>query len=128
MHYRVAILLLCAAAGGCAVFTTDDMHYSVYFQPYSTELDQQARETVATAATVARDNPVLPVALVGYAAPPDPLHDDDRLSAQRASIVQQALVRDGIPANRISTSANGTTDPKGLPNLSVRRVDITIGR
>ena len=127
MQYRFIPLMLGAFVGGCAVFTTDETHYSIYFRPHSSELDQQGHATVQTAAAVARANLTVPVTLAGYASPPDPA-DNDVLSAQRAAVVQKALITEGVAANRILTVANGTTDPNGLPNLSVQRVDISIGR
>jgi len=127
MQYRYAMLVLGAFVGGCAVFTTDDMHYSIFFRPHSAELDPQGQATVRTAAAVAKENLTLPITLAGYASPPDPA-DNDVLSAQRAAAVQHAMIRDGVEANRIVTQANGTADPNGLPNLSVQRVDISIGR
>ena len=66
----------------------------------------------------------MPVLLIGYSAPPDPKLDVDGLSAQRAAVVKQILVRDGVGPGRVTTKAEGITDPKALPNLSVRRVDI----
>lgn len=129
MHYRVAMLLLCSAAAGCSFSSEPDhKHYSIYFPSYSAELDQQGHRAVAEAAAVARANPALPVELAGFSAPPDPSRDVDRLSARRAARVKQALIADGVGPDRISTVANGTTDPNGLPNLSVQRVDISIGR
>ena len=126
MQYRFAMVILCVAVGGCSAFTVDDKHYSIFFQPLSTELDQPAHAIVHTAATVARANPTLPITLAGYASPPDPV-DNDVLSARRAANVQRALITEGVPADRITTAAKGTADPKGLPNLSVQRVDISIG-
>jgi hypothetical protein len=38
------------------------------------------------------------------------------------------LIGNGIKPDRITTVANGITDPKNLPNISVRRVDISVGR
>ncbi|MFL5287276.1 MAG: OmpA family protein, partial [Rhodopila sp.] len=60
--------------------------------------------------------------------PPDPGKDIDGLSAQRAEVVKQALISDGVSPGRISVEANGVTDPQGKPNLAVRRVDVNVGR
>lgn len=128
MRHYVAMTVFGVIIAGCTLFPTmDDKHYSIYFQPHSADLDQQAHQAVATAASVARANPALPITLAGFASPPDPA-DNEVLSNQRALNVRHALISDGIGADRINTEANGTTDPKGLPNLSVQRVDISIGR
>jgi outer membrane protein OmpA-like peptidoglycan-associated protein len=120
-------VLLLAAVGGCA-WLTGSQNYSVYFQPYSAELDPQAHATIHAAADFASSHKLQPIALNGFSAPPDPNQDIEGLSAQRAEAVKQALVAEGISPLRITTAANGIVDPKALPNLAVRRVDITVGQ
>jgi outer membrane protein OmpA-like peptidoglycan-associated protein len=120
-------MLVIAALGGCAR-TPETQKFSVFFEPYSAALDPQARDTIHSAADFASANLSLPVAVAGFAAPPDPKLDVDGLSAQRAAAVKQLLISDGIKPDRIATVANGTTDPKNLPTVSVRRVDISVGR
>ncbi|WP_428485381.1 OmpA family protein [Rhodopila sp.] len=128
MRYRFAMCLLIVTIGGCAsLFGTNKQKFSIFFQPYSVDLDQQARQTVDTAAAFAKDHPSQPVELIGFAAPPDPGQDVAGLSAQRAEVVKQALVSIGVRPDRITVTANGITDPENLPNLSVRRVDISVG-
>nr|WP_294503213.1 OmpA family protein [uncultured Rhodopila sp.] len=129
MRYRFAALILLTALAGCAnPFGEHTRKYSIFFQPYSSDLDDNARAAITDAAAFAHDHPLQPVSLAGYSAPPDPSKDVDGLSAQRAEAVKKALVADGIGAARISVEANGITDPEGKPNLAVRRVDINIGR
>ena len=111
---------------GCSWFT-GSRKFSVYFPPYSAELDQQALETIHAAAHFAQAHPLQPVSVDGFAAPPDPKQDVPGLSAQRADTVKQALLGDGVLPLRITTSANGVVNPKTLPSLAVRRVDITVG-
>ncbi|MGD0108145.1 MAG: OmpA family protein [Rhodopila sp.] len=110
--------------GACS-WLSNPQEFSVYFEPYSSELDPQARQTIQDAASFARAHVLLPVEVAGFAAPPDPKRDVDGLSAQRAEVVKQLLVNDGVGQNRIATVAYGITDPKTLPSLAVRRVDIT---
>ena len=117
-------LVAVVALGGCSWFY-GPQKYSVYFEPYSDQLDPQAGETVHAAAKYAQDHPLKIVALDGFAAPPDPTLDVDGLSAQRAEIVKRALVSDGIKPERITVAANGVTDPTPLPSVAVRRVDIS---
>jgi outer membrane protein OmpA-like peptidoglycan-associated protein len=127
MRVRFVSVLLLAAVGGCA-WLTSSRNYSVYFQPYSAQLDPQSAETIHAAARFAHAHPLQLVTVDGYSAPPDPKHDVDGLSAQRAETVKQAMVSDGIGPERITTSANGITDPKNLPQVAVRRVDISVGK
>jgi outer membrane protein OmpA-like peptidoglycan-associated protein len=127
MRFCCAALLAVVAIGGCTR-TPVSQKFSVYFEPYSATLDPLARDTIRSAADFASANPVLPVAVAGFAAPPDPKLDVDGLSAQRAAAVKQLLISNGVRPDRISTVANGITDPKDLPTVSVRRVDVSIGR
>jgi outer membrane protein OmpA-like peptidoglycan-associated protein len=126
MRFRWTTTLLLASLGGCGWFTQTGK-YSVYFPPYSASLNDQANETIHTAASFARDHPLLPVVVTGYSAPPDPKLDVPGLSDQRADAVKQMLIADGIRPNRIATVGNGITDPQSRPEVSVRRVDIGVG-
>jgi len=126
MSLRSLPFLCLFALGGCAWFS-DSQTFSVYFEPYSSDLDQQAQATIRSAASFARSHPLQMVSVAGFSAPPDPKRDVDGLSAKRADVVKQALVDDGLAEQRVMTVANGITDPKSLPTLAVRRVDISIG-
>nr|WP_294577864.1 OmpA family protein [uncultured Rhodopila sp.] len=129
MRRRFAALILLTVLAGCAnPFGEHTRKYSIFFQPYSSDLDDNARAAVADAASFAHDHPLQPISLAGFSAPANPTKDIDGLSAQRAEAVKKALVADGIGAGRISVEANGIADPEGKPNLAVRRVDINIGR
>jgi outer membrane protein OmpA-like peptidoglycan-associated protein len=119
-------ILTLSSLGGCGLLG-DSGKYSVYFQPYSAALDDQAGDTIHNAATYAKAHPVMPVIVAGYSAPPDPKQDVEGLSDQRAEVVKQGLIADGIRPNRIVTVGNGATDPKSMPTVSVRRVDINVG-
>jgi outer membrane protein OmpA-like peptidoglycan-associated protein len=127
MRFFCTAMLVVAAIGGCSP-TPGPRKFSVFFEPYSVALDPQARDTIQSAADFASANPALPIAVAGYAAPPDPKLDVDGLSAQRAAAVKALLVSNGVKPDRITTVANGITDPKNLPNVSVRRVDIGVGQ
>lgn len=122
----ITLLLLVCVVGGCS-WLSNSRKYSVFFQPYSAELDAQAITTIQDAASFSRRHPLLLVTVDGFSAPPDPQRDVDGLSAQRAEAVRQLLVKDGVRDEVIATAANGITDPKSLPNLAVRRVDINVG-
>jgi outer membrane protein OmpA-like peptidoglycan-associated protein len=126
MRFGHAAMLYIVACWGCSS-APDTQQFSVFFQPYSAAVDQQATATIEAAAVFAQAHPAMPVTLNGYSAPPDPKLDVDGLSAQRAEVVKKILVTGGVSPGRVTTRANGITDPKSLPNLSVRRVDINIG-
>ncbi len=126
MRIRLISILLVASLGGCA-WLTGSQKYSVYFQPYSANLDPQALETIHAAADFAKDHPLQVVRINGYSAPPDPGRDVEGLSDQRAENVRQALMTDGVPDQRIYTAGKGIVDPQVLPQVAVRRVDISVG-
>jgi outer membrane protein OmpA-like peptidoglycan-associated protein len=126
MRPRLAFAAILLILGGCSLFANQP-HYSIYFQPYSAALEDQARATLHDTADYANAHPNQPVFITGYAAPPDPGKDVDGLSAQRAEAVSKALTSAGISADRIFTRANGETDPGVMPSVAVRRVDIRFG-
>ncbi len=126
MRFRWTTTLLLAALSGCGLLG-DTGKYSVYFQPYSAALNDEATNTIHSAAEFAKAHPLLPITVAAYSAPPDPKLDVPGLSDQRADIVKQTLIADGISPNRIVTVGNGITDPKSLPEVAVRRVDIAVG-
>jgi len=127
MRARLMPILLLAALGGCSLFSSQQK-FTVYFEPYSAKLGLQSLETIQAAGRYAQDHPWLPVAVIGYAAPADREHDADGLSAQRADVVKEVLVGDGLGATRIVIKANGVTDPGRAPGLEMRRVDIEVGQ
>jgi outer membrane protein OmpA-like peptidoglycan-associated protein len=130
MNRRLGPLLLLPLLSSCASLTGGPATslFNVYFQPYSADLDGPAVSTVQSAAAFAKSHPLQPVILVGYASPPDPGKDVPGLSEMRNAAVKAMLVQDGVNPDRISAVAKGTVDPKGsLPDLSVRRVDISVG-
>ncbi len=126
MRYRVLTGLLLTFLAGCHN-PADKQTFSVFFQPYSAELDQQAQDTIHAASAFWKDHSSQPVVLMGYAAPPDPGKDVPGLSAKRVAVVQDMMVADGVRKDFTYPLANGTTDPGHMPNLAVRRVDINIG-
>lgn len=127
MRLRWMIIWVFAALGGCS-WLTGEQSYSVYFQPYSSDPDQQARKTIRDAADFAQDHPLESVVVTGFAAPADPKLDIPGLSLQRAESVKKLLIEDGVLESHIETVSNGVTDPKTLPSVAVRRVDISVGQ
>jgi OOP family OmpA-OmpF porin len=127
MRLRWIGIFVLAGLAGCS-WLSGSRKFSVYFEPYSAALNPQGRETITAVAEFARNHPLQPVAVDGFSAPPDAKHDVDGLSAKRAEVVKQALITDGVAPVRITTVANGIIDPKSLPDVAVRRVDIDVGQ
>lgn len=126
MRFRWIALASLAALPACSA-ASDTRNFSVYFPPYSAELDQQARESAEAAAAYAKAYPLLPVSVAGHSAPADLGRDADGLSDQRAAAIRRVLTADGVSAGRITMSAYGAADPHPMPQVAVRRVDITVG-
>jgi outer membrane protein OmpA-like peptidoglycan-associated protein len=126
MRFRLTTGLLLVTLSSCS-WLSETQQYSVFFEPYSSDLDGQATETIQSAAIFAKAHSFQPIIVSGFSAPPDPKRDIEGLSARRAENVKQMLIADGIAPDRIKTTANGVTDPNGLPALAVRRVDVTVG-
>ena len=127
MRVRWMAIVLLASLGGCA-WLSDSRKFSVYFESDSVVLSQQSRDTIEAVAKFARAHPLQPIAVHGFEAPPDPRHDVEGLSAHRAETVKQALITGGVDPNRVTATANGVIDPKALPEVAVRRVDIDVGK
>jgi len=130
MPKRAAMFLATSILGGCTLLSSEPAtdRFSVFFAPYSAALDEPAQDAIQLAADFAQRHPTQPVILLGYAAPPGPGQDAPGLSAQRNAAVQGALVADGVRLERISSVAVGRTDPKAaMPQVSIRRVDISVG-
>ena len=126
MRFRWSRLLPVLVVSGCStLFGPDQAKYSIYFDPYSVALDQQAQQTARAAAQFARANPQAKLSLSGYSAPADPARNIDGLSDERALAVKRTLISDGVRPERIVTEGYGETDPKTLPSVAVRRVDIS---
>jgi outer membrane protein OmpA-like peptidoglycan-associated protein len=126
MRIRDLTLALSISVAGCSWFS-EPQKYSVFFRPYSAEIDPEARVTIQSAASYGQTHGWLPIQVAGFSAPADPKLDVDGLSAQRAEAVKLLLVNDGVALYRIAVAANGVTDPQTLPSLAVRRVDISFG-
>lgn len=126
MRFRWIALASLAVLPACAS-GSDTRSFSVYFQPYSAELDQQGWETTDAAAEYAKAYPLLPVSVAGHSAPADPGRDVDELADRRAAEIRRVLTADGFSASRIVLSAYGPSDPHPMPQVAVRRVDITVG-
>lgn len=126
MGFRWLRVLAIIVLGGCAtLFGQGQTKYSIYFEPNSMALDQQAQQTARAAAQFARANPQTKLSLSGYSEQAKSARNIDGLSDERAIAVKQALVSDGVGPERILTEGYGETDPKALPSEAVRRVDIS---
>jgi outer membrane protein OmpA-like peptidoglycan-associated protein len=119
------LLWLLLALPACSVFGPSPSPYLVYFQERSAQLDPQARDVIALAAKRANDDPNARVDVVGYTDSAGSPPADVVLSQQRAQTVADALVANGVAANRLVRIGRGPTGSD--PGVASRRVEITIG-
>src|SRR5271155_6011424 len=100
MRYAPLLSLLLGLPA-CSALGPSNPPYLVYFQERSTQLDPPARSLVVLAASRANEEPAAPVNVVGYTDNAGSLPADVQLSVQRAQAVADALVANGVAANRL---------------------------
>ena len=120
----VSLLCVLLALAACSGFGAGGPSFLVYFPERSAKLDAEAQKVVAAAANRAKDQPTAGVDVVGYTDSAGSPQADVLLSQQRARNVADALVANGVAANRVVRSGRGQTG--GDPGLASRRVEIDI--
>ncbi|GIL38038.1 OmpA family protein [Roseiterribacter gracilis] len=103
--------------------------YLVFFDFDRSDLTPEASNIVKTAADNAKSGNVTRIDVTGHADRSGSDQYNLRLSQRRAQTVQAELVRDGIPADQISVSAKGESEPlvptaDGVREPQNRRVEI----
>src|SRR5215471_15116176 len=83
--------------------------YMVFFPLGSTVLSDQDQNTVAQAAQVYKTKANATVTVTGYADTVGSPSLNMTLSQNRANVVKNMLVQNGVPAGSISTAASGDT-------------------
>ena len=100
--------------------------YAVFFAQWSAMLDQDALAVIASAARPGRrQNPQATLALAEYLDPAGPQAIVD-LSRLRAQLIEDKLVEDGVPRERISRIRREVGEVPGMAQES-QRVDILLG-
>ena len=101
----------------------------VFFQTFSAALDQSAISTIASAAKTANQKPNARITVIGAADGVGSARANKYLSETRAQVVADALVADGVAAERIHIRGMGIAPSAvaaGTPAQSSRRVLIEI--
>lgn len=103
----------------------------VLFQTGKADLNPQAQRPITEIAVFLKNHPDRKVAITGYTDSTGSPQVNQKLSAERASAVQQALVRDGIDPSRISMQGAGESNPVASNATSQgrqqnRRVEVAI--
>jgi cytochrome c oxidase subunit 2 len=128
MRFALAALPLGLAimVSGCAA-PPASQKFVVFFSEWSSALDEPANGTVAAAASWAQAHPSQTVTVSGFAGPDASAKASESLSASRAQVVSDSLVKLGVPAERIARASYGAT---GYTSAAVesRRVEIQIAQ
>ena len=122
---RAPLLLLLLALSACSLFGPSGPHYVVFFQERSAQLDAPARGVIAQVARRANAEPAAPVEVRGYTDSSGSPQADVLLARERVRSVADALVADGVAANRLVRKGSGQTGAN--PGVASRRVEITVG-
>jgi len=123
----VMVFMMSAALAGCLHTPPAKQRYLIFFQKDSAALDDSAHAVISSAAVLAQHDKAAPVTVLGFADPEGSPQANRDLSALRAQIVMDELVKAGIPADRIAKRAEGSVDFK-LDSLESRRVEIIVGQ
>jgi len=120
-----------ALAGPTFAAGHDPNVFQVFFPLNSTELDVSASQEIARAVDAWEQTGLTQVSVIGHSDTSGSADYNRRLSQQRASAVEGALLREGIPANLINTRASGEDDllvstSDGIILEDNRRVEIVI--
>lgn len=123
-HWWVLGLLLATAA--CAGPPPESQRMVVYFQEWSAALDDSSQAILKSAATWANSHPAARVEVAGYADPEGSPQANRDLSRTRAQRVADALIADGVPAQRVTVAAHGSVG-FAMDSQESRRVTISLG-
>lgn len=85
----------------------------ILFDVDKAELKLTARDSIARAAEVLVKYPDTYITVEGHTDSTGPTDYNQKLSEQRADAVQVQLLRDGVPASRVSIKGYGESEPVG---------------
>jgi outer membrane protein OmpA-like peptidoglycan-associated protein len=119
---RLITLACLLALPACSLFE-EAPKYVVFFQERSAELDMPAQGVIAQVAR-ASSTQTAKVEVVGYTDSAGSPSADIALSQQRAQVVADALVANGVASSRLVRRGQGQTNAN--PGVASRRVEIII--
>ena len=120
---RLFIALGLSLLAGCA--SKPPRKYVVFFCNNSVELDSAAQNVVSEAASLARQNPSGIVKVEGYAGVGNDLSADSLLAIQRAKLVRQQIIDDGVDAQRVVQMPRPPSNTEASA-VGARRVEIEL--
>ncbi|MFH2069505.1 MAG: OmpA family protein [Candidatus Omnitrophota bacterium] len=98
----------------------------IYFLFDSAELTPSARKILDANVKVLKENPKAKMVLMGYASPEGPTDYNRKLSGRRAQSVKNYMVKNGIPEDSISITAEGEMEVSVANYPSARKVQYRI--
>ena len=117
------VLALALLLAGCATRQAElPQQYLVFFNFDSAALTDETRAVVREAAANAKIAKPARIEIAGYTGAGPDARTDDRLATQRFTVVEDALVAEGIDRAVLTRAA--LADPIPLPANAVRRVEI----
>ena len=126
-----AMALGASALAGPVLAADSEATYQIFFPIDSAELDAEANREIAEAADEWERSGSGQVSVIGHSDTSGAADYNLQLSEQRAGAVEDALVQEGVPANRISAEARGQEEllvptADGVFEETNRRVEIII--
>ncbi len=112
---RLVALLLPFTLGACATLGVESPNhrFPIFFSPESATLSHGGDSVARAAAAFANRHPDAPIVVAGYAATPGSHYvEQPGLDAERADIVTQQLIADGVASARIVTKPMGVVQPE----------------
>ena len=120
-----ALLLLALSSCSGLMNSAPEKTYVVFFTERSTTIDGAGLKVIADAARESKASPAKPVTVLGYTDSVGSAAADQTLSAERAEVVAEALIADGIPSATVRREGRGQTHED--PGVASRRVEIAVG-
>ncbi|MEM6413050.1 MAG: OmpA family protein [Pseudomonadota bacterium] len=113
------------------VVTLDPVNFTVYFDYNKSNLTREASSLIQEAASRALSGDIETVVVAGNTDTSGGAAYNQRLSQRRAAVVRDALIANGVPADRIRTEANGENNlakatPDGTREPLNRRTEVMI--
>ncbi len=123
----VVIALAACAGSGSDQPPSPAKSFFVFFAVDSAELMPEANEVIDRIAAEARRIQATGVGIVGYASPAGTPSHNLRLSDQRATAVEVALLSRGVPRAILVRTHHGATPVIG-PEIEGQRVEVVVSR
>jgi outer membrane protein OmpA-like peptidoglycan-associated protein len=128
---RAVLALVVTTLAACAGSGSDQpppaKSFFVFFAVDSAELMPEANEVIDRIAAEARRIQATGVGIVGYASPAGTPSHNLRLSDQRATAVEVALLSRGVPQAILVRTYHGATPVVG-PEIEGQRVEVVVSR